>query len=164
MPRHQSVESDAGGARLSLSPTAAGCGIRWRPASWLSRLFHRRPEACPGDTPEHYRVGMSSSNPFLLVKRKHDAYGDSISSNLLVRNVPTDIHQTLVRRAQGEGKSLQEYVMGLLKESTGKPTMAEVMAEIEANLAAHPRPSINTEEIVAGIREGREERTRRLLG
>ncbi len=42
--------------------------------------------------------------------------------------------------------------------------MAEVMAEIEATLARHPRSPITTEEIVAGIREGREERTTRLLG
>ncbi len=87
-----------------------------------------------------------------------------MSPNLLVRNVPTDIHQRLVRRAQGEGKSLQEYVMSLLKESAGKPTMAEVMAEIEATLARHPRSPITTKEIVAGIRQGREERTTRLLG
>ena len=87
-----------------------------------------------------------------------------MSPNLLVRNVPTDIHQRLVRRAQGEGKSLQEYVMSLLKESAGKPTMAEVMAEIEANLAAHPLSSISAEEIVATIHEGREERTTRLRG
>ena len=108
--------------------------------------------------------GGATKNPCVLAKRKHDAYGDSISSNLLVRSVPTDIHQTLVCRAQGEGKSLQEYVMILLKESAGKPTMAEVMAEIEANRAVHPRPLITTEEIVAVIREGREDRTRRLLG
>ncbi len=54
--------------------------------------------------------------------------------------------------------------MSLLKESASKPTMAEMMAEIEANLAAHPGPSMSTEEIVAAIHEGREERTRRLLG
>jgi len=107
---------------------------------------------------------MSTSHPRVLAKSKHDPYGESMSPNLLVRNVPTDIHQRLVRRAQGEGKSLQEYVMSLLKESAGKPTMAEVMAEIEATLARHPRSPITTEEIVAGIREGREERTTRLLG
>jgi antitoxin FitA len=87
-----------------------------------------------------------------------------VNPNVLVRNVPIDIHETLVRRAEGEGKSLQEYVLGLLRESAGKPTMAEVMAEIEANLAANPMPSMSTEEIVATIHEGREERTRRLLG
>jgi len=107
---------------------------------------------------------MSLSNSYVLAKRTHDAYGEAMSFNLLVKIVPTDIHQTLVCRAQGEGKSLQEYVMILLKESAGKPTMAEGMPESEANRAVHPRPSITTEEIVAGIREGREDRTRRLLG
>ena len=108
--------------------------------------------------------GGATKNPCVLAKRKHDAYGDSISSNLLVRSVPTDIHQMLVRRAQGEGKSLQDYVLSLLKESAGKPTMAEGMPDSEANIAAHPCPSITTEERVVGIREGREERSRRLLG
>jgi hypothetical protein len=54
--------------------------------------------------------------------------------------------------------------MILLKESAGKPTMAEGMPDSEANIAAHPCPSITTEERVVGIREGREERSRRLLG
>jgi hypothetical protein len=107
---------------------------------------------------------MSLSNSYVLAKRTHDAYGEAMSFNLLVKIVPTDIHQTLVCRAQGEGKSLQEYVMILLKESAGKPTMAEGMPDSEANIAAHPCPSITTEERVVGIREGREERSRRLLG
>lgn len=105
-----------------------------------------------------------TAKTLVLAKRKHAGYGEGMSPNLLVRNVPTEIHATLVRRAEAEGKSLQEYVMSLLKESAGKPTMAEVMAEIEANLAANPMPSMSTEEIVATIREGREERTKRLLG
>ena len=107
---------------------------------------------------------MTGRKHHVLAKRYHAGYGERMSPNLLVRNVPSEVHATLVRRAEGEGKSLQEYVMSLLKESTGKPTMAEVMAEIEANLAAHPVPSMSAEEIVAAIHEGREERTRRLLG
>ena len=107
---------------------------------------------------------MTQAKTQVLAKRKHAGYGEDMSPNLLVRNVPTEIHATLVRRADAEGRSLQEYVMSLLKDSAGKPTMAEVMAEIEANLAANPVPSMSTEEIVATIREGREERTTRLLG
>ena len=106
---------------------------------------------------------MPSKNQ-VLAQRKHAQYPEGMSPNLLVRNVPSEVHATPVRRAEGEGKSLQEYVMSLLKESASKPTMAEVMAEIEANLAAHPGPSMSAEEIVATIHEGREERTRRLLG
>lgn len=107
---------------------------------------------------------MTKAKTLVLAKRKHQHYGESMSPNVLVRNVPPEIHATLIRRAEGEGKSLQEYVLSLLKESAGKPTMAEVMAEIEANLAANPMLSMSTDEIVATIREGREERTNRLLG
>jgi plasmid stability protein len=99
---------------------------------------------------------MMTAKTQVLAKRNHTGYGEGMSPNLLVRNVPTEIHATLVRRAEAEGKSLQEYVMSLLKESAGKPTMAEVMAEIEANLAANPMPSMSTEEIVATIRAVRD--------
>ena len=107
---------------------------------------------------------MTGRKHHVLAKRYHAGYGERMSPNPLGRTVPSEVHATLVHRAEGEGKSLQEYVMSLLKESTGKPTMAEVMAEIEANLAAHPGPSMSAEEIVATIHEGREGRTRRLLG
>ena len=98
---------------------------------------------------------MPSKNQ-ALAQRKHAQYPEGMSPNVLVRNVPAEIHATLVRRAEAEGKSLQEYVMSLLMQSAGKPTMAEVMAEIEANLAANPVPSMSTEEIVATIRAVRD--------
>jgi hypothetical protein len=107
---------------------------------------------------------MTTPETPLLAQRKHTRYDQAMSPNVLVRNVPTEIHATLVRRAEAEGKSLQEYVMSLLRESAGKPTMAEVMAEIEANLADQPVHSMTPEEIVAIIHEGRDERTNRLLG
>ncbi|MGA1688729.1 MAG: FitA-like ribbon-helix-helix domain-containing protein [Pontimonas sp.] len=99
---------------------------------------------------------MTTPETPMLAQRKHTGYGEGMSPNLLVRNVPTEIHATLVRRAEAEGKSLQEYVMSLLMQSAGKPTMAEVMAQIEANLAANPMPSMSTEEIVATIRAVRD--------
>lgn len=107
---------------------------------------------------------MTHAKTPVIAKRKHATYDEAMSPNVLVRNVPADIHETLVRRADSEGKSLQEYVMSLLRESAGKPTMAEVMAEIEANLADQPVHSMTPEEIVAIIHEGRDERTNRLLG
>jgi len=83
-----------------------------------------------------------------------------MSPNLLVRSVPADTHATLVRRAASEGKSLQEYVLGLLKASADKPAMAEVMAEvmaeIQSGLKTTPNPAMNTEEIVATIRAVRD--------
>ncbi len=99
---------------------------------------------------------MTTPETPVIAKRKHKGYSVGMSPNVLVRNVPLDIHETLVRRAEGEGKSLQEYVLSLLRESAGRPTMAEVMAEIEANLAANPMPSMSTEEIVATIRAVRD--------
>lgn len=99
---------------------------------------------------------MTTSHNTKLAKRKQAAYRGGMSPNLLVRSVPSDTHATLVRRAEGEGQSLQEYVLGLLKASADKPTMAEVMAEIEADSRTTPNPSISTEEIVATIRTVRD--------
>lgn len=79
-----------------------------------------------------------------------------MSHNLLVRSVPADTRATLVRRAASEGKSLQEYVLGLLKASADNPTMAEVMAEVESGLETTPDPGMATEGIVATIRAVRD--------
>ena len=92
----------------------------------------------------------------MLAIRKHSTYRVGMSPNLLVRSVPAETHETLVRRAASEGKSLQEYVLGLLQASADKPTMAEVMAEIESGLKTTPNPAMNTEDIVATIRAVRD--------
>ncbi len=92
----------------------------------------------------------------MLAIRKHSTYRVGMSPNLLVRSVPAETHATLVRRAASEGKSLQEYVLGLLQASADKPTMAEVMAEIESGLKTTPNPAMNTEDIVATIRAVRD--------
>lgn len=99
---------------------------------------------------------MTPSHNTVLAKRKQAAYRGGMSPNLLVRSVPADTHAALVRRAASEGKSLQEYVLGLLQASADNPTMAEVMAEIESGLKATPNPAMNTEEIVATIRAVRD--------
>jgi antitoxin FitA len=99
---------------------------------------------------------MTASNHKMLAQRKRSAYGEKMSPNLLVRNIDADIHATLIRRAASEGKSLQEYMTGLLTEFASKPTMAEVMAKIEADLETNPRPNMSTDEIVATIRAVRD--------
>jgi antitoxin FitA len=99
---------------------------------------------------------MTPPRNMVLAKRKQGPYRGDMSPNLLVRSVPADTHATLVRRAASEGKSLQEYVLGLLKASADKPAMAEVMAEIQSGVKTTPNPAMNTEEIVARIRAVRD--------
>lgn len=79
-----------------------------------------------------------------------------MSKNVLVRNVPDSVHAALVRRAEAEGKSLQEYVLAVLRDVAGTPTMSEVMNEVRAILARNPGPRMTREEMVAVIRERRD--------
>ncbi|PFG43440.1 hypothetical protein ATJ88_2137 [Isoptericola jiangsuensis] len=53
-------------------------------------------------------------------------------STLQVRDVPDDVKQILKVRAAAAGQSLSEYVLHELQELTGRPTLAELSARIEA--------------------------------
>lgn len=76
--------------------------------------------------------------------------------NLQVRNVPPEVHEVLKRRAAAAGQSLQEYVLALLTEHASHKTVAEVMAEVRAEMAEHPEWfQSTTEEITEFIRRDR---------
>lgn len=79
-----------------------------------------------------------------------------MAKNVLVRNVPDSVHSALVRRADAEGKSLQEYLLGVLHEITDKPTMTEVMDGVRERLAENPGPFPTRDDIVAAIRAHRD--------
>lgn len=51
--------------------------------------------------------------------------------NVLVRDLPEDVHAELQRRAEQSGQSLQQYLAGELKRLAAKPTLAELMSRIE---------------------------------
>jgi antitoxin FitA len=50
--------------------------------------------------------------------------------NVLVRDLPDDVHAALQRRAEVAGQSLQQYLAAELARLAGAPTMAEVLARI----------------------------------
>lgn len=52
-------------------------------------------------------------------------------ANVLVRDVPEDVHGQLQRRAQARGQSLQQYLAAELRRLAERPTMDEVLARIE---------------------------------
>jgi hypothetical protein len=99
---------------------------------------------------------MPTTPDLVLAKRNQRGYPPDMAKNVLIRNVPDTVHTALVQRAEAAGKSLQEYVLGLLHEVTDKPTMSEVMDEVRAILARNPGPGMSREAIVAAIREGRD--------
>ncbi len=51
--------------------------------------------------------------------------------NVLVRDLPEDVHAELLRRAEQRGQSLQQYLAAELKRLAEKPTLQDVLARIE---------------------------------
>lgn len=74
--------------------------------------------------------------------------------NIQIRNVPERTHAVLRQRASESGMSLQEYVLDLLRESTKRPTVTEVIRR--AGERAGGRLSLST-----SASEVRRERERR---
>ncbi len=51
--------------------------------------------------------------------------------NVLVRNLPDDVHDELQRRAAQRGQSLQQYLAGEMTRLAAKPTLADVLDRID---------------------------------
>lgn len=50
--------------------------------------------------------------------------------NVLVRDIPDDVHAELQRRAEERGQSLQQYLVGELKRLAAKPSLDEALSRI----------------------------------
>ncbi|MEX1006872.1 MAG: hypothetical protein WD271_03410 [Acidimicrobiia bacterium] len=51
--------------------------------------------------------------------------------NVLVRDVPEEVHAALRRRAEQRGQSLQQYLASELKRLATKPSLTDVLDRIE---------------------------------
>jgi antitoxin FitA len=51
--------------------------------------------------------------------------------NLLVRDVPDDVHAALQRRAERRGQSLQQFLTSELRRLAERPSVGEVLDRIE---------------------------------
>jgi plasmid stability protein len=51
--------------------------------------------------------------------------------NVLVRDVPDDVHAELQRRAERAGQSLQQYLVAELRRLAARPALDEVLDRIE---------------------------------
>ena len=51
--------------------------------------------------------------------------------NVLVRDVPEDVHSALQRRAERRGQSLQQYLAGELRRLAERPSVDEVLDRID---------------------------------
>ena len=52
-------------------------------------------------------------------------------ANLLVRDLPDDVHRALQQRAKSHGQSLQQYLAGELTRIAKRPSLAEVLDRID---------------------------------
>jgi len=50
--------------------------------------------------------------------------------NVLVRDIPEDIHAALTRKAESRGQSLQQYLAGELRRLAERPSVEEVLDRI----------------------------------
>ena len=51
--------------------------------------------------------------------------------NVLVRDLPDDVHAALQRRAERRGQSLQQYLVGELSRLAQRPSLDELLDRIE---------------------------------
>ena len=55
---------------------------------------------------------------------------------ITVRDVPNEVRDELAARAAREGKSLQEYLRGMLIDSVARPPFSDVIARARARVDA----------------------------
>lgn len=70
--------------------------------------------------------------------------------DVLIRNVPADVHERMKERAEQAGQSLNEYLLDAYAEVASWPTWAEMSARLKA-LPPYEGPSL-----AALIREDRD--------
>ncbi len=59
-----------------------------------------------------------------------------MSVAITIRDVPDHVRDELAARAARAGKSLQEYLRGMLMESTARPLAEDVIARARARVTA----------------------------
>lgn len=71
--------------------------------------------------------------------------------NVLVRDLPAEVHAQLQRRAESQGQSLQQYLATELKRLAERPTLNEVLDRIER----HHGGKVGFDQAVADLAEER---------
>lgn len=79
-------------------------------------------------------------------------------ATIQVRDVPDDVHRTYRRRAAEAGMSLQEFLLAELVAGARTRTPAEVVAEIERDIALAHGEGYSTRTATEFIRSDRDSR------
>lgn len=73
-------------------------------------------------------------------------------TNVLVRDIPEDVHAALQRRAERRGQSLQQYLATELQRIAERPTLDEVLDRVERRRGG----TVGLRQAVADLRSERE--------
>lgn len=73
---------------------------------------------------------------------------------LQIRDVPEEIHTAVRVRAAAEGKSVSDYLRGVVDEVVSRPTMAEFVARAKAIAQAGGGASLA--DVQEAVRSGRD--------
>jgi len=82
-----------------------------------------------------------------------------MSKMIQLRNVPDALHRTLKARAAMAGMSLSDYLLSEIKETAGRPTLAELRSRLHTREAVTLQ--LDTARLVREARSEREERQTR---
>lgn len=74
--------------------------------------------------------------------------------NIQVRDVPPEVHEALVRRAESAGQSLQQYLTSQLSRIAATPTLEEVLDRIDGRV----KGSLSAAEVVDALEAERARR------
>ena len=74
--------------------------------------------------------------------------------NVQVRDVPNEVHEALLRRAEQAGQSLQQFLAAQLALIAATPTLDEMLDRLERR----PKGQLSAEEAVAALDEERARR------
>jgi len=86
---------------------------------------------------------------------------DEVTSNLTIRALPARVRKTLAARAKARRQSLNSYVVEELTQLADTPTMAEAIAKLDATRLKFGPSGITGDDVVAAVREAREEQAAR---
>ena len=75
-------------------------------------------------------------------------------ANLLVRDLPDDVHRELQRRAAARGQSLQQYLTAELSRLAARPSLDELFQQIDRRRSG----SVGLAQAVTDLAESRSER------
>lgn len=93
----------------------------------------------------------------------HYVQNGAMPVTITIRSVPDEVRDALAARAKRQGKSLQEYLSGELRQLAGTLTVEEWMDEVRATRAKYPKVDLSAHEIVDLIHDEHEKRTDHLI-